>query len=109
MAVPEIVLRHDPGLAIPLLGQRIDGDTIERKSFRMPKQLNSGREDTRFVFQWNKPKGFGAAMSKEMANTTLAKLYLLEVKSPHFKPVMTNTPQFQIWKVTGNAYGNDAE
>ena len=57
-----------------------------------------------FVFQWNKKVGFGAAMSKEMANTTLVKLYLLQQKSPYFKPVFINTPQYQIWKITGNAY-----
>lgn len=80
------------------------GDTIKKRSFRRPRELNNGGKDTRFVFQWDKRVGFGAAMSKEMSNTTLVKLYLLQEESPHFKPVMTNTPQYQIWKVTGNAY-----
>lgn len=57
-----------------------------------------------FVFQWNKKIGFGAAMSTEIANTTLVKLYLLQEKSSHFQPVSLNTPQYQIWKITGNAY-----
>ncbi|MDT7831665.1 STT3 domain-containing protein [Flavobacteriaceae bacterium S356] len=83
------------------------GDTIKRRSFAMPRELNNGGKDNRFVFQWDQRVGFGAAMSKEMAQTTLARLYLLQEKSPHFKPVMLNTPQYQIWKVTGNAYDID--
>lgn len=59
-------------------------------------------EDTRFAFQWNKKNGFGAAMSQEMANTTFAKLYLQEKKSPYFEPVSLRTPQYQVWKITGN-------
>ncbi|MBC6399998.1 MAG: hypothetical protein GDA51_05500 [Ekhidna sp.] len=43
-------------------------------------------------------------MSKEMANTTLVKLYLLQEKSRHFEPVPINTPAYQIRKITGNAY-----
>ncbi|WP_422105023.1 STT3 domain-containing protein [Winogradskyella sp.] len=67
---------------------------------------NSKTSDNRFVFQWNKSIGFGAAMSKEMANTTLVKLYLLQEKSQYFEPVDLNTPNYQIWKITGNAYSN---
>lgn len=83
------------------------GDTVQRSSFRMPRQLANGGKDPRFTFQWDKRVGFGAAMSKEMANTALAKLYLLQEKSPHFQPVIMNTPQYQIWKVTQNAYDTD--
>ena len=83
------------------------GDTIERKSFALPTVQQMGSKDNRFVFQWDKTVGFGAAMSKEMANTALAKLYLLQEKSPHFTPVLINTPKFQIWKITGNAYKSD--
>jgi len=67
------------------------------------KRGNSGS----FVFQWNKKVGFGAAMSEEMANTTLVKLYLLQEKSPHFQPILINMPQYQLWKVSGNAYGKN--
>ena len=83
------------------------GDTIKRRSFSMPRELNNERKDNRFVFQWDQRTGFGAAMSKEMAKTTLVRLYLLQEKSPHFKPVMINTPQYQIWKVAQNAYDID--
>lgn len=83
-----------------------NGLETETKSFPLPIQLKSqfGKKDERFVFQWNKPVGFGAAMSEEMSNTTLVKLYLLQEKSPYFTPVSINTPQYQIWKITGNAY-----
>lgn len=74
-----------------------------KKTFPMSNQINA-KKDNRFVFQWNKKIGYGAAMSKEMANTTLVKLYLLQEKSPHFEPVFLNTPGYQIWKVKGNAY-----
>jgi hypothetical protein len=42
-------------------------------------------------------------MSKEMANTTLVKLYLMQEESKHFEPVSINTPQYRVWKITGNA------
>ena len=83
------------------------GDSIKRRSFSMPRELNNEGKDNRFVFQWDQRASFGAAMSKEMAKTTLTKLYLLQEKSPHFKPVMINTPQYQIWKVAQNAYDID--
>ena len=67
-------------------------------------KFQNSKKDSRFVFQWNKKIGFGAAMSKEMSNTTLVKLYLSQEKSPHFTPIIINTPQYQIWKITGNAY-----
>ena len=83
-----------------------NGIEANSKSFSKPPRttFKNGVKDDRFVFQWNKKNGFGAAMSQEMANTTLAKLYLLQEKSPYFQPVSLNTPQYQIWKVTGNAY-----
>jgi len=60
------------------------------------------------VFQWIKKIGFGAAMSPEMANTTLVRLYLMHEKSPYFEPVFLNSPQYQIWKVSGTAYDDDS-
>ena len=60
-----------------------------------------------FVFQWIKKVGFGAAMSPEMANTTLVRLYLMHEKSPYFEPVFLNSPQYQIWKISGTAYDSD--
>ncbi|MDE0472407.1 MAG: hypothetical protein OXH57_10740, partial [Ekhidna sp.] len=80
-----------------------DGVKTLEKTFPKPGRMY-GKKDDRFAFQWDKTNGFGAAMSKEMANTTLVKLYLLQEKSPHFEPVLINTPAYQIWKVTGNAY-----
>jgi asparagine N-glycosylation enzyme membrane subunit Stt3 len=61
----------------------------------------------KFVFQWIKKVGFGAAMSPEMANTTLVRLYLMQEKSPYFEPVFLNSPQYQIWKISGTAYDDD--
>ncbi len=81
-----------------------NGIEANTKSFSKPTQIISKSAKDDFVFQWNKKVGFGAAMSKEMANTTLTKLYLLQQKSPHFEPVLINTPQYQVWKITGNAY-----
>ena len=78
-----------------------DGEQTTTKTFSNPSLNNP---DENFVFGWNQKIGFGAAMSKEMANTTLIKLYLLQEKSPYFEPVVINTPQYQIWKITGNAY-----
>ncbi|NAS11127.1 STT3 domain-containing protein [Poritiphilus flavus] len=80
------------------------GDTIERQSYGLSRRLSNSGKDNRFVFQWDKRTGFGAAMSAEMANTTLVKLYLLQEKSPHFEAVVLNSPEYQIWKVKGNAY-----
>jgi dolichyl-diphosphooligosaccharide--protein glycosyltransferase len=83
-----------------------NGIETNSKSFSLPSEIKfqNRQKDSRFVFQWNKRNGFGAAMSKEMANTTFVKLYLLEEKSEHFEPVSLNSPQYQVWKVTGNAY-----
>ncbi|MBC6400000.1 MAG: hypothetical protein GDA37_03120 [Ekhidna sp.] len=80
-----------------------NGVETVKKTFPKPRRMYAGKDD-RFIFQWNKKKRFGAAMSKEMANTTLVKLYLLQEKSRHFEPVFINTPKYQIWKITGNAY-----
>ncbi len=83
-----------------------NGVETETNLFPLPVELKSqfAKKDERFVFQWNEQVGFGAAMSKEMSNTTLVKLYLLQEESPYFTPVLINTPQYQIWKVTGSAY-----
>ena len=83
-----------------------NGIETKSKSYLLPPEMKfqNSKKDSRFVFQWNKKIGFGAAMSKEMSNTTLVKLYLSQEKSPHFTPIIINTPQYQIWKITGNAY-----
>lgn len=83
-----------------------NGVETSTKSFSLQAELKfqSIQKDSRFVFHWNKQIGFGAAMSKEMANTTFVKLYLLQEKSEHFKPISINTPEYQIWKITGNSY-----
>ncbi len=64
----------------------------------------SHASDTRFVFQWNEKTGFGAAMSKEMANTTFVKLFMQEIDTKDFEAVVLNNPHYQLWKITGNAY-----
>ena len=80
-----------------------DGVQPETKTY--PRQaIDNGKRDERFVFQWNKQVGFGAAMSQEMANTTFVKLYLQQQNSPYFEPVSLNTPHYQLWKVKGNVY-----
>ncbi|UOY05339.1 dolichyl-diphosphooligosaccharide--protein glycosyltransferase subunit STT3 [Muricauda sp. SCSIO 64092] len=80
-------------------------DGIRANSKTFPAQTSlQGTADNRFVFQWNKNAGFGAAMSKEMANTTLVKLYLLQQESLYFEPVSIHTPAYQIWKIKGDVY-----
>ncbi|BFP42059.1 hypothetical protein FGF1_29040 [Flavobacteriaceae bacterium GF1] len=80
-------------------------DGIRANSKRFPPQTPlKGAKDDRFVFQWDKSTGFGAAMSKEMANTTLVKLYLLQKDSPYFEPVLIQAPAYQIWKINGDVY-----
>ncbi len=80
-----------------------DGIRVNSKTFPEQTSLKSANNN-RFVFQWDKNVGFGAAMSKEMANTTLVKLYLLQQESPYFESVSIHTPTYQIWKIKGDTY-----
>ncbi|KAF3984798.1 MAG: hypothetical protein HFP81_00305 [Methylococcales symbiont of Hymedesmia sp. n. MRB-2018] len=64
-----------------------------------------GRRDPtkkNFVFEWNKTLDYGAAMSKEMSNTSFNKLFMRHKKSDYFKPVSPLTAQHQIWQVIGD-------
>ncbi len=67
------------------------------------KRLINGK-DKRFVFEWNKAINYGAAMSQEMANTTVVKLFIHNTKSKHFEPIALKTPDYQIWKISRNPY-----
>ncbi len=79
-------------------------DGIKSTVKKYPNPSGNSLNDQRFVFQWNKPLSFGAAMSLEMSNTVFNKLYMQTPNTAHFKAVKLNAPLFQIWEVTPDRY-----
>lgn len=67
---------------------------------RFGKRINNKK----FIFHWNSKSGFGGALSKEMSNTTLIKLFVQDKSSKYFEPVSLNSPNYQIWKVKGGRH-----
>jgi hypothetical protein len=70
----------------------------------LPKNKRNSTNDKRFAFQWNKQNRFGAVLSKEMGETTLAQLYLQNKGNEYFEAVDIKAPMYQLWKVNGDVY-----
>lgn len=76
--------------------------THDGKKARTKRYANTYNKP--LVFEWHKPLGYGALMSKKVANTTFNKLFIRHKKSEYFQAIILNTPHYQIWKVVGDAY-----
>ena len=61
-------------------------------------------KDKRFVFHWSKMAGVGVALSREMGDTTLVKLFMQNRTNRYFEAVKLSNPGYQIWKVHGDKY-----
>ena len=72
-----------------------------------PSKLEFGNKQTTnsksFEFKWNKNTGVGAAMSQEMANTSLVKLYFSNKGNDYFEAIHMKSPIYQIWKIKADS------
>ena len=57
------------------------------------------------AFEWVKPYKYGALMSLEVSKSVLNQLFIRHFYNPlYFKPIKLNTPNYQLWQVSGDVY-----
>ncbi len=77
----------------------------QQTDYKMPPAMRPQYQDSeRFVFEWHPQRGYGAAMSNEIARSTFNRLFLREETTPYFELLEANTPQYQLWRIRGNVY-----
>ncbi len=74
-----------------------DGQVLKKTSFAKTSRHNPSP----YTFIWNSKTRFGAIISKDVAKTTLMRLFMQEDGDGYFEPVSLNTPHYQIWKIKG--------
>lgn len=66
-------------------------------------EAKSYNRENGLIFEANFPRGFGAGMDENMAESLFNRLFLRHMANlKYFEPVSLDTPYFQIWKVKGD-------
>jgi hypothetical protein len=52
-------------------------------------------------FEWIRPTGYGALMTRDIAGSTFNRLFVRHESGGWFRPVALRTPSFQLWEVVG--------